>query len=184
MTSNTLFIFYDKCKLTYISAPNSEHATYYTDNHLELQNDTYTPHHQLFLCIRKLRVPTIAAINGAAVGAGAAFPLALDYRFASTSAKICFPFTRLGFTPGMGSTHLVPYLCPGYAPKLLMSADEISGEEAFRIGLVNEVLAPDELMPRALEVAERLITACAPIALLSTLDTLRMHKFAGKILPS
>lgn len=97
-----------------------------------------------FLCIRKIPVPTIACIKGAAIGAGAALTLACDIRVADTSSKIGFTFTRLGIPPGMGSTVLLPRIV-GHerAAFLFLSAKVMSGEEARETGVVLEVVPPE-----------------------------------------
>jgi enoyl-CoA hydratase/carnithine racemase len=94
-----------------------------------------------FLCIRNIGVPTIAAINGAAIGAGMCMTLACDVRIASRSAKLGFTFTKLGIHPGMGSSVLLPRLVSQeVASYLLLTGAIISGEEAHQKGLVLETV--------------------------------------------
>lgn len=108
--------------------------------------------------MRRLRKPIIAAINGTAAGAGAVIALASDLKVASDRAKIAFLFTKVGLTGAdMGAAFLLPRVVGlAKATELLMLGDAISGEEALRIGLVNEVVPHDKLEARARELAERL----------------------------
>lgn len=107
------------------------------------------------LAIKQLTTPVIAAVNGAAAGAGFSLALASDIRIASTKAKFNAAFIRVGLTGGdMGSSWLLPRIVPlGIANELLMSGRFVLPDEALRIGLVNRVVDPDELIPAALEVA-------------------------------
>ena len=115
-----------------------------------------------FLSIMELKIPTIAAINGPAMGAGACVALACDIRFAASDSRIGFTFARIGLHPGMGAEYFLPRIV-GRAKtcELLMTGDTIGGDEAFQIGLVNHVVPPEELMDRAMGLAERL--AAMPI---------------------
>ena len=110
--------------------------------------------------MRRLRKPVIAAINGTAAGAGAAIALASDLRIASSASKIAFLFTKVGLTGAdMGSAYLLPRVVGlAKASELLMLGDSVPAAEAHRIGLFNEVVAPEEVLPRARELARRLAT--------------------------
>ncbi|MCP4757316.1 MAG: hypothetical protein GY866_41165 [Proteobacteria bacterium] len=100
---------------------------------------------------------TIAAINGHAVGAGCAFPLACDMRVISKTAKLGMSFVKIGLHPGMGTTHFLPRLVGmAKAYELLLTGDMITGEEAARIGLVNYAVEPEQVMEKALELAEKI----------------------------
>lgn len=114
--------------------------------------------YKCFLCIRDLDVPTIAAINGPAVGAGACLPLACDMRLASTKSKIGFTFAKIGLNPGMGAEYFLSRLI-GTARtfELLMTGNIISAEEACAMGLVNHVVEPEELMERAMDLAGQIV---------------------------
>ncbi len=98
--------------------------------------------------------PVIAAINGAAVGFGATMPLNCDIRIASTNAKFGFGFTRIGATPEFGSSYFLPRLI-GYAKaaELIFTAKTLNAEEALQLGLVNRVVAPENLLPEAEKMA-------------------------------
>lgn len=108
--------------------------------------------------MRRLRKPIIASINGTAAGAGAVIALASDLRVASTDAKIAFLFTKVGLTGAdMGAAYLLPRVIGlSKATELLMLGDSVRAEEAQRIGLFNEVVAPDQLAARTRQLAERL----------------------------
>lgn len=110
-----------------------------------------------FLKIEKCSVPVIAAINGFALGGGCELSLACDIRIASTKAKIGQPEVGLGITAGFGGTQRLPRTVGmGNAKKMLYTADHISAQEAYRIGLVSEVVEPEELMDKAIELAEKI----------------------------
>jgi len=108
------------------------------------------------LALRRLSKPVIAAVNGAAAGAGFSLALAADMRVASTRAKFNAAFIRVGLTGGdMGSSWLLPRIVGlGVANELLMTGRFVLPEEALRINLVNRVCEPEELLPAALELAE------------------------------
>jgi len=106
--------------------------------------------------------PVIAAINGHAIGVGITMVLACDLRLAASSAKLGLTFTKIGILPGLGSTYLLPRLVgPAKARELVLTAGVIEAAEAGEIGLVNHVLAPDELMFTARELAASM-AECQP----------------------
>lgn len=118
----------------------------------------------LFLAVRDLPCPTVAALNGAAIGAGLCVALACDVRIASRQAKLGLNFTALGLHPGMGATWTLPRLVgPAHAAELLFASRVISGEEAARIGMVNRALEPEKVLPEALALAAE-FAAAAPTA--------------------
>jgi len=122
----------------------------------------------LFLSLRELPQPTVAALNGAAIGAGLAVALACDLRIAAREAKLGLNFTRLGIHPGMGSTWTLPRLVgPAHAADLLLTGRLVDGVEAERIGLVNRAVQRDEVVPAALALAAE-IAASAPSAVRGT----------------
>ena len=101
--------------------------------------------------------PTIAAVNGPAIGVGITFILPFDLRIAAAGVKMAVPFTKLGMLPGLGSTHLLPRLIgPVKAMELVLTARTILSEEAERIGLVNQVVPGDELLSTVGELARDL----------------------------
>lgn len=105
--------------------------------------------------IESLPVPVIAAVNGYALGGGSELALAADFRFASTTAVFAQPEVTLGIPPGWGGTQrLVRAVGGARAAELIFTGRRVKADEALRIGLVNEVFAPDELMPAARKTAE------------------------------
>src|SRR5262245_13127235 len=126
--------------------------------------DAMRSFYRLFLSVRDLPCPTIAAIQGSAVGAGLCVALACDVRIASATARLGLNFTALGLHPGMGATWTLPRLVgPARAAELLYSARLVSGEEAAAIGLVNRTVAPEEVLPAARALAAE-IAAAGPAA--------------------
>lgn len=108
--------------------------------------------------------PSIAAINGFALGGGCEMALACTMRIASRNAKLGQPEVKLGIIPGMGGTQRLPRLCgKGVAQELILTGDMITADEALRIGLVNRVVEPLELMATAETIAKKII-ANAPLA--------------------
>jgi enoyl-CoA hydratase/carnithine racemase len=108
--------------------------------------------------MRALPKPVIAAMNGVAAGAGAVIALASDFRVAVPQASLAFLFTKVGLAGAdMGAAYLLPRIVGlGRATELLFLGDRISAEEAQRIGLVNHVVEPQQLMEEARALAQRL----------------------------
>ncbi|MDK9709150.1 MAG: enoyl-CoA hydratase-related protein [Desulforhopalus sp.] len=103
--------------------------------------------HEVLRTIEYLPQPVIAAVNGFALGGGCELALACDIRFASSNAKFGQPEVNLGIIPGFGGTQRLPRLVgKGLANELLFSGNIIDAEEACRIGLVNKVFSPENLM--------------------------------------
>lgn len=126
-----------------------------------------------WLSIRDLEVPTIAAVNGAAIGAGCAVALACDIRYAAADASLGVPFTSLGLHPGMATTWSLPNIAGhAVARDLLLTGRLVSGAEAVGLGLVSQALPTDEVLPEAIAAAER-VAGAAPIATRLTLQALR-----------
>jgi enoyl-CoA hydratase len=114
--------------------------------------------------IENLGKPVIACINGFALGGGCEIAMACTMRLASENAKLGQPEVKLGIIPGYGGTQRLPRLVgKGIAMQLVLSGEMINAQEAHRIGLVNEVVAAAELIPRAEAVAAKII-ANAPLA--------------------
>ena len=115
--------------------------------------------------IENLGKPVIACINGFALGGGCEIAMACTMRLASSNAKLGQPEVKLGIIPGYGGTQRLPRLVgKGIAMQLVLAGEMISAEEAHRIGLVNEVTAPGDLIPRAEAIAQKII-ANAPLAI-------------------
>jgi enoyl-CoA hydratase/carnithine racemase len=120
--------------------------------------------YRAWLSIRKLEVPTIAAINGASIGAGLCLALACDIRYAATGAKLGAPFVKLGMHAGMAGTYLLPHVVgEAHARDLLLTGRVVEADEALRLGLVSRVLEPAGFLDEVLETAAG-IAATAPIA--------------------
>jgi len=120
--------------------------------------------HRVFARLEHLPIPTIAAVNGFALGGGCELALACDFIFASREAKIGQPETKLGLIPGFGGTsRLVRRVGIAWAKQLVLVGDPIDAEEALRIGLVNRVFEPAELLTGALATA-RAAASRAPVA--------------------
>ncbi|MEW6281772.1 MAG: enoyl-CoA hydratase family protein [Candidatus Eremiobacterota bacterium] len=112
----------------------------------------------LILAMVECRKPIIGALNGTVAGAGAVMATACDFRVASETAKIAFLFTKVGLSGAdMGASWLLPRIVGlGWATHMLMTGDFVSAEEAYRIGLYHQVAKPDEVLAKAVELAEKL----------------------------
>jgi enoyl-CoA hydratase len=127
----------------------------------------------VFTRIERLSKPVIAAVNGFALGGGCELAMACHIRLASTKAKFGQPEVKLGILPGFGGTQRLPRLVSrGVANQLLLSGATIPAQEALRIGLVSEVVEPDELLNRAYALLEEIL-ANGPRALAHTLAAVR-----------
>jgi enoyl-CoA hydratase/carnithine racemase len=133
----------------------------------------------LFLSVRDLPCPTIAAINGAAIGAGLCVALACDVRIAASDAKLGLNFTALGLHPGMGATWTLPRLVgAARAAELLYSSRIFTGSEALEIGLVSRVAARAEVLAAARALAAE-FAAAAPLAVRGVKRSLRQSEKAS-----
>ena len=115
-----------------------------------------------FAAIPKL---TIAAFNGSAAGIGVTMSLLCDIRLAVPDARLRLNFAELGIMPGLGSTRMLTELIgPAAAKRLLMCSQTLTGTEAAALGLVDEVVAPDALLDRAIALGEAAAKASRPLA--------------------
>ncbi|MCZ6464956.1 MAG: enoyl-CoA hydratase/isomerase family protein [Proteobacteria bacterium] len=129
--------------------------------------------YKLFLSVRDLPCPTVAAINGHAIGAGFCVALACDLRVVAEDAKVGLNFTRLGLHPGMAATWTVPRIVgPALAAELLYTGRIILGAEAARLGLVNRAVEREKVLSTALELAQE-IAGSAPVAVRAVKRALR-----------
>lgn len=118
----------------------------------------------VFRMLETLGKPSIAAINGFALGGGCELALACSIRIASKNAKLGQPEVKLGILPGYGGSQRLARLCgKGVAHELILTGEMIGAEEALRVGLVNRVVEPAELIPAAEALAQKII-ANAPLA--------------------
>ncbi|MBP8298723.1 MAG: enoyl-CoA hydratase/isomerase family protein [Planctomycetes bacterium] len=113
----------------------------------------------LTLRIENCRKPVIAAINGFAFGGGLEMALACDLRFAAKSAKMGLPEVSLGIIPGYGGTQRLPRLVgTGVALQMILTGDPVTADEALRIGLVNGVFEPADLLAECKKVANKIVS--------------------------
>lgn len=133
--------------------------------------------YERFLSVRKLPVPTVAAINGPAIGAGLGLALACDVRVASPAAKMGVTFVGLGIHPGMGTSHFLP-LAVGeqVAARMMLTGEVVGGEQALRERLVASL--DEDAEAAAVEVAAQM-AAQAPAAVRSCVRTLRTRQEGG-----
>jgi enoyl-CoA hydratase len=121
--------------------------------------------------IESCGVPVIAAVNGLAAGGGCEIALACHIRIASSSARFSLPETKLGVVPAYGGTHrLTRATGSGRALEMMLTGAQITADEALRIGLVNRVVAPAQLLSEAESLA-REISGLAPLAIRACLES-------------
>ena len=134
------------------------------DLNVDAIRDRMLPFYRTWLSVRELEAPSIAAINGHAVGAGLCLALACDIRYAARGAKLSAPFTQLGMHAGMAATYLLPEVVGTAAARdLLLTGRAVTADEALALGLVSAVYDADSLLESALENAAR-VAGAAPIA--------------------
>ncbi|MGW0804414.1 enoyl-CoA hydratase/isomerase family protein [Nonomuraea sp. NPDC002799] len=120
--------------------------------------------YRTWLMVTELEIPTIAAVNGPAVGAGLCVALACDLVYAAADAKLLVPFTSLGLHPGMAATYLIPRRAGvGLAREMLLAGRTVTGAEAADKDLVNQAFPKDDLMSEVQTIATK-IAQNAPIA--------------------
>jgi enoyl-CoA hydratase len=119
---------------------------------------------RIFGLIENCGKPVIACINGFALGGGCELALACTLRIASTNARLGQPEVKIGIIPGYGGTQRLPRLIgKGAALKMILTGEAMSATEALRLGLVDEVVEPDQLLPRGEQIAQT-IAGMAPLA--------------------
>ncbi len=120
--------------------------------------------HRILEVIEGFSRPVIAAINGFCLGGGCELALACHIRIAAESAQIGLPEVKLGLIPGYGGTQRLPRLVgKGKAMEMVLSGESVGAQEAQRIGLVNQVVSLEDLIPRCRELATRIL-ANGPLA--------------------
>ncbi|HXN52202.1 MAG TPA: enoyl-CoA hydratase-related protein [Candidatus Acidoferrum sp.] len=126
----------------------------------------------VFHLLETLGKPSICAINGFALGGGCELALSCTIRLASKSARLGQPEVKLGIIPGYGGSQRLARLCgKGIAHELCLTGEMVSAEEAQRIGLVNHIYEPAELLPAAEAMAKKII-ANAPLAVKYTMEAI------------
>jgi enoyl-CoA hydratase len=121
--------------------------------------------HEVTRLLETMPKPTIAAVNGFALGGGCELAVACDIRYAASSARLGQPEINLGIIPGWGGTQRLARLTgAGFAKELILTGRTVDADEALRRGLVEAVFEPDELMEKTLERA-RLLASKSPLAL-------------------
>lgn len=133
----------------------------------------------IFFLIERSSVPVIALVNGFALGGGCELAMACHLRIATPNARFGQPEVKLGIIPGYGGTQrLVQYLGKTKALELMLTADMIDAEEAYRLGLLNYVLPAEEAKAKALELIEK-IAAQGPIAIQKVIECVNAFFEAG-----
>jgi methylglutaconyl-CoA hydratase len=122
---------------------------------------------RLFLALYELPMPTIAAVHGAAIAGGAGLAVICDFTLATPAAKFGFTEVRIGFVPALVSAFLALQVADKRSRDLLLTGRIVDADEAFRLGIVSEVVAPGKLAPRVQALAEVLI-ANSPQSLSAT----------------
>jgi len=126
----------------------------------------------VFHLLETLGKPSICAVNGFALGGGCELALSCTIRLASTTAKLGQPEVKLGIIPGYGGSQRLARLCgKGVAHELCLTGEMITAEEAQRIGLVNHIYDPADLLPAAEALANKII-ANAPLAVKYTMEAI------------
>lgn len=119
---------------------------------------------RLYSRLHEMKIPTVAAVNGYAFGGGCELALACDIRIASERAQFALPETGLGIFPAAGGTQRLARLVGvGNATEMILTGRRVKAQDALRMGLVSDVVAPEDLMDRARETA-RAIAERGPVA--------------------
>lgn len=134
---------------------------------------------KVFRLIEEFHLPVIAAVNGFALGGGCELAMACHIRVASVKARFGQPEVNLGIIPGYGGTQrLIQLIGKGKAAELLLTADMIPADEAYRLGLANYVTEPEQLLDKCFELAQKMITK-GPVALKGVIRCVNGHFVPG-----
>lgn len=133
----------------------------------------------LFDFIENMKTPVIASINGFALGGGLELAMACHFRIASDNAKMGLPETSLGVIPGYGGTQRLPQLVgKGRAMEMIMTAGMITADDAYRLGLVNNVVPQADLYSTYMTIAQRIIKN-SPIAISKAIEAVNANYASG-----
>jgi enoyl-CoA hydratase len=155
----------------------SEFADFNADEARELAREGQT---KVFDVIQNSEKPIIAAINGFALGGGLELAMACHIRIASSTAKMGLPEVSLGLIPGYGGTQRLSQLIGrGRALEMILKADMISAEEAYRTGLVNHVVEPDNLITKSEEILNKIMSR-SPFAVGSAIRAVNAAYIEGE----
>jgi len=143
---------------------------------------------QVFGRLERMSKPSIAMINGFALGGGCELALACTLRTASTTARLGLPEVSLGIIPGYGGTQRLARIAgPGVAREWVLTGDMIAAEEAHRVGVVNRLFAPEALREGTMKMVETILSR-GPVAVALALETIRrglaMSQAEGEIIES
>ena len=143
---------------------------------------------QVFARLEKMTKPSVAMVNGYALGGGCELALACTLRTASTTAKLGLPEVSLGIIPGYGGTQRLARIAgPGVAREWVLTGETFTAEEAHRVGVVNRVFAPEALREGTLKMVETILSR-GPVAVRLALETIRrgmnMSQPEGEVIES
>ena len=151
-------------------------------NPAHINTDNMISFYRSFLCIRDLQIPTIAAIHGPAIGAGACLATACDMRVASSRSKIGYTFASLGIHAGMGGSHFLPLsVGRSLANEALLTGKVFTGKEAMEVGLVNKLAQTDDpaaVKGEGIELAKK-IAQQNPLAVRTMTKSIRLKEDEG-----
>ncbi len=135
--------------------------------------------HDVFFLIERSAIPVVAAINGFALGGGCELAMACHLRIAGEKARFGQPEVNLGIIPGYGGTQrLIQYIGKGKAMELLLTGDMIGAEEAYRLGLVNQVVPAGEEIKAAQAMLQK-IAAKGPVAVAKVIESVNAYFTSG-----
>jgi enoyl-CoA hydratase len=143
---------------------------------------------QVFARLEKMTKPSVAMVNGFALGGGCELALACTLRTASTTAKLGLPEVSLGIIPGYGGTQRLARIAgPGVAREWVLTGDLFTAEEAHRVGIVNRVFAPEALREGTMKMVETILSR-GPVAVRLAMETIRrgqnMSQQEGEVIES
>jgi enoyl-CoA hydratase len=143
---------------------------------------------QVFARLEKMTKPSVAMVNGFALGGGCELALACTLRTASTMAKLGLPEVSLGIIPGYGGTQRLARIAgPGVAREWVLTGDLFTAEEAHRVGIVNRVFAPEALREGTMKMVETILSR-GPVAVRLAMETIRrgqnMSQQEGEVIES